>query len=59
MTMKLTKVSDTYLEPSDLTKILNGFRKKAPPWILDWVLNTPLSILRNQESGALVMINNC
>ena len=60
MKIESTKLFDTYLEPSQtfmmefFSKIVNGSRKKAPLQILDWVLNTPLSILRSQESVVFV-----
>ena len=60
--LRLIKVSDTYLEPSQTSmmgnffaKIVNGFRKKAPSEIRDWVTNTPLSKLRSQESGTFCL----
>ena len=34
-------------------KIGNVFHKNAPSQILDWVLKTPLSIVKRQERGAL------
>ena len=45
--------SEAYLKPSQderfcgnsqHLKAVNYFRRKAPPWLVDWVLNTPLSL---------------
>ena len=61
MTIKLTKVSDIYLEPIQTSmmkifaKIINGFCRKSPSQILYWALNTTLTILKSQESGAFCL----
>ena len=54
MTIKLTKVLDTYLEPDQTStinffgKIVDGFCNKAPSQVPGWVLNTSRSVLRSQ-----------
>ena len=40
--------SETYLKPSRTS--VNYFRKKAPSWMFDWVLNTPLHVSLSHSS---------
>ena len=40
-----TSTVEVFHEKSQRLKVIIIFRKKAPPWMFDWALNTPLFLV--------------